>query len=111
MAEIEGVALRGLEHIGYLRRVVVCDHALPYMLIIGFELRGNLERLHRQARLRFLACHPFAVVASHRRDNGQNFGKLLADVVGKVGRLYLEFINRHDNIDTAFVPRIILDPV
>ena len=81
------------------------------MLIIGFELRGNLERLHRQARLRFLTGHPFAVVASHRRDNGQNIGKLFADVVGKVGRLYLEFIDRHDNIDTAFVPRIILDPV
>ena len=110
MAEIEGVALRGLEHIGYLRRVVVCDHALPYMLIIFFELRGNLERFHRQARLRFLACHPFAVVASYCRDDGQNIDKLFADVFCKVGRLYLEFINRHDNIDTAFVPRIILGP-
>ena len=111
MAETEGVALRGLEHIGDLRRVVICDHALPYMLIIFFELRGNLERFHRQARLRLLACHPFAVVASYCRDDGQNIDKLFADVVGKFGRLYLEFINRHDNIDTAFVPRIILDPV
>ena len=110
VAEIEGIALRGLEHIGYLRRVVICDHALPYMLIIFFELRGNLKRFHRQARSRFLACHPFAVVASYCRDDGQNIDKLLADVVCKFGRLYLEFINRHDNIDTAFVPRIILGP-
>ena len=111
VAEIEGVALRGLEHIGYLRRVVICDHALPYMLIIFLELRGNLERFHRQARSRFLACHPFAAVASHCRDDGQNIDKLFADVVCKVGRLYLEFINRHDNIDTAFVHRPILVPL
>ena len=110
VAETEGVALRGLEHIGDLRRVVICDNALPYMLIIGFELRGNLERFHRQARLRFLAGHPFAVEASYCRDDGQNIDKLFADVVGKVGRLYLEFINRHDNVDMAFVPRIILVP-
>ena len=31
-------------------------------------------------------------------------------MIGKVGRLYLEFINRHDNIDMAFVHRIILGP-
>jgi len=81
------------------------------VLIIFFELRGNFERFHRQARPRFLACHPFAVVASHRRDNGENIDKLFADVIGKFGRLYLEFVDRYDNVDTAFVPRIILDPV